>query len=196
MTRPFAITYDYLCPFARNAVESVVEGLREGKDWQVRFLPFSLAQVHVAEGETPVWERPVGDPASSGVLALAWGIAVREAFPECTLDFHMGAFAARHDEGRDINDEAVLREVAASVDLEPDAVVERVATGEPMAILGREHVEAVTSWEVFGVPTFIEGEEAVFARLMERGNVGDVEQVLGLIGETRLNEFKRTRIPR
>jgi hypothetical protein len=59
-----------------------------------------------------------------------------------------------------------------------------------------EHTEAVERWRVFGVPTFIEGDEAVFVRLMERGNVDDLEQVLALLQATRLNEFKRTSIPR
>ena len=60
MTRSFAVSFDYRCPFARNAQESVVSGLRQGKDWDVTFVPFSLDQVHVAEGEPPVWERAAG----------------------------------------------------------------------------------------------------------------------------------------
>jgi hypothetical protein len=49
---------------------------------------------------------------------------------------------------------------------------------------------------VFGVPTFVEGDEAVFVRLMERGRVDDLERALDLIPWTGLNEFKRTRISR
>ena len=49
---------------------------------------------------------------------------------------------------------------------------------------------------MFGVPTYIEGEEAVFVRFMERGRVDDLERALDLLQWTRLNEFKRTRIPR
>ena len=76
MTRRFAVSFDYRCPFARNAHESVVAGLRAGRDWDVTFVPFSLDQVHVEEGEPPVWER---DPAEwgTGTRALLWGIAVR-----------------------------------------------------------------------------------------------------------------------
>ena len=39
MTTSFAVTFDYRCPFARNAHEAVVTGLREKRDWDVRFLP-------------------------------------------------------------------------------------------------------------------------------------------------------------
>jgi len=49
---------------------------------------------------------------------------------------------------------------------------------------------------VFGVPTFIEGDDAVFIRFMERGRVDDLERALGLLEWTRLNEFKRTTLPR
>lgn len=49
----FAIGFDYLCPFARNAHEHVIAGLRGGAGWQVRFVPFSLPQVHLEE-DVPV----------------------------------------------------------------------------------------------------------------------------------------------
>src|SRR5438045_9550132 len=81
--RQFAVTWDYRCPFARNAHEALVKGLQDGRDWDVRFVAFSLDQVHVEEGETPVWERSLDDPhGMGGVRARLWGIAVRDACPE------------------------------------------------------------------------------------------------------------------
>jgi hypothetical protein len=44
VTLQFTVTYDYRCPFARNAHEHVLDGLESGADWDVRFLPFSLTQ--------------------------------------------------------------------------------------------------------------------------------------------------------
>jgi hypothetical protein len=196
VARQFAVTWDYRCPFARNAHESLVAGLREGRDWDVRFMPFSLDQVHVEEGETPVWERGLDEKGVGGVRALLWGIAVRDAFADKFLDFHLAAFRARHDEGKKIAEEAVMRDVAASVGLDPHAVAEEVASGRPLKALEAEHTEAVDSYAVFGVPTIIEGEEAVFVRLMDRGNVDDFAHALELVPSTRLNEFKRTKIPR
>ena len=196
MARQFALTWDYRCPFARNAHEALVNGLREGRDWDVRFWPFSLDQIHIEEGETPAWQRDLDEKGMTGVRALLWGIAVRDAFPDKFLDFHMGVFRARHDEGKKIADEAVLREVAITVGLDADAVAEEIASGRPLKALEAEHTEAVDRYAVFGVPTIIDGEEAVFVRLMERGNAADLEQALGLVGSTRLNEFKRTKIPR
>ena len=196
MARQFAVTWDYRCPFARNAHEALVAGLKGGRDWDVRFWPFSLDQIHVAEGETPVWERGLDEKGVTGLRALLWGVAVRDAFPDHFLDFHLATFAARHDQGKKIAEEPVLRDAAASVGLDPDAVADEVASGRPLKAVTAEHTEAVERYAVFGVPTIIDGDEAVFVRLMERGNVDDFAQALDLVGSTRLNEFKRTTIPR
>ncbi len=195
MTRRFGLTWDYLCPFARNAQEAVVAGLQDGRDWDVRFWAFSLDQAHLDEGDTPVWERPLDD-AGRGVRALLWGIAVRDAFPDQFHDFHISLYRARFDDGQKFNEEEVLREVATKAGLDAEAVAAEVGSGRPAKTLEAEHSDAVERYAAFGVPTIVDGEEAVFVRLMERGNVDDLEQALGLVGDTRLNEFKRTRIPR
>jgi predicted DsbA family dithiol-disulfide isomerase len=194
MPRSVAVTFDYLCPFARNAHEAIVAALRDGADLDVRFVPFSLEQSHVEEGEAPVWETPV-DQLRRGVRALAYGLAVRDEFPESFLDFHLAAFAARHDQGRKFEAD-VLDEAVASVGLDVEAVRKVVDTGRPLEALAAEHTEAVDRWSVFGVPTFIADDEAVFIRFMERGRVDDLDRALDLLDWTRLNEFKRTKIAR
>jgi hypothetical protein len=193
--RTFAVTWDYRCPFARNAHEAVVAGLRDGADWDVRFVPYSLDQAHVPEDEPPVWERPA-DERGSGVLPLTWGLAVRDAFPKFFFDFHIAVFAARFDAAAKIGNTDVLADVASSVGLDPELVAKEVDAGGPLATLAREHDEVVASHQVFGVPTLVVGNEAVFVRFMERGRVDDLERALDLVDWTRLNEFKRTRIPR
>jgi predicted DsbA family dithiol-disulfide isomerase len=194
MPRSVAVTYDYLCPFARNAHEAVVAALRDGSDLEVRFVPFSLEQAHVEEGQPPVWETPV-EQLRRGVRALAYGLAVRDEFPESFFDFHLAAFAARHDHGQKFETD-VLDDVVASVGLDVEAVRKVVETGRPLEALAAEHTEAVDRWSVFGVPTFIDGDEAVFIRFMERGRVDDLERALDLLDWNRLNEFKRTTIAR
>jgi predicted DsbA family dithiol-disulfide isomerase len=195
MTRQIAVTFDYRCPFARNAHEAVVNAVREGVDIDYRFQAFSLDQVHVEEGTPPVWERAEGE-RGGGVLALEWGIAIRDQFPDQFLDAHVAFFAARHDKGLQLKDEAVLREVAASVGADPDAVAAEVATGRPLKTLAAEHSEALDRWGVFGVPTFCEGDEATFIRFMERGRTDDLARAVDLLEWSRFNEFKRTRVAR
>lgn len=189
----FGITFDYLCPFARNAAEAVLDGVAEGRNWQPRHVAFSLAQAHIAENEADVWDKPSG---KSGVLALQWGLAARDDFPDVFPAVHRALFAARHDDGRDINDETVLRRAVASVGADPDAIAAVVAGGAPMEALAADHAESVREWSVFGVPTFLAGDDATFVRFMSRGDVDDLQRVLDMLTWTNLNEFKRTTVAR
>lgn len=185
----FEITFDYLCPFARNAHEAVVAGLAAGKDWRPRFRPFSLSQVH-SEAEV------FADHAQPGVRALQWGIAVRDADPDHFLPAHLALFSARHDEGLDLGDEEVLRRALMGVEVDLEAVESYVEEGKAAETLAAEHTEAVERWGVFGVPTLIRHDLATFVRLMSRGDVGDLERVLSLLDWRELNEFKRARLDR
>ena len=196
MTAPFAITFDYLCPFARNANESVVEGLLSGEEWEVTFRPFSLSQTKVEDGQQDVWDRPADAEGIRGVLALQWGLAVRDNWPDLFLAFHAALFEARHGRGADIGDETELNAVAVDVGLVASDIAAEVASGRPAKTLAAEHADAVSRWDVFGVPTFIVEDEAVFVRCMARHRPDEIESIVDLIGWTNLNEFKRTRVPR
>jgi DSBA-like thioredoxin domain len=195
VAREIAVNFDYRCPFARNAHEAVVSAVRGGADLDVRFLAFSLDQAHAEEGEPPVWDREPSE-WGTGVTALLYGIAVRDQFPERFFDFHLAAFAARHDHGKKLGREDVVREAVAQAGLDVDAVAEEAWSGRPLKTLAAEHSEQLERFNAFGVPTFIEGDEAVFIRFMERNRVDDLERALGLLDWTRFNEFKRTQIPR
>ena len=72
------MTWDYRCPFAGNGHSHVVAALRAGAPWDVAFVPFSLGQVHVAEGEPDIWGHWQDD---SGLLALQAGVVVRDRVP-------------------------------------------------------------------------------------------------------------------
>lgn len=201
MPRAFGLTFDYLCPFARNVHEHVVVALRDGADWEVEFLPFSLVQAHVEEGELPVWDRPAPD-AESGVLALQVGLAVRDTFPDRFLDVHESLFAARHDQGRDLKDPAVLREVVTTAGLEADEVFDLIADGRPLKTLREEHNGVVADYGVWGVPTFIAGGRGVFVRVLDRPE-GDavlarqrIEEIVDLVVDApMLHEFKQADLP-
>ncbi len=201
VTRRFAITFDYLCPFARNANEHVITALRSGADWDVRFMPYSLAQGHVEEGEQDVWERD--DPHRvSGLLALQVGITVRDRYPDHFLDVHDALFAARHDQGDDIKDRSVLAEVLERHDLPAAEVFRSIDDGGPLGQLRKEHERAVDEHGVWGVPTFVTDRRAVFVRLLDRPD-GDTEvaatrigQVIDLVdGSLDLHEFKQADLP-
>ncbi len=189
----FAVNFDYLCPFARNAHEAVITGLAEGRPWDVEFTAFSLAQVHTSEGETAVWYSPEGQP---GLDALQWGVAIRDHWPQFFPRAHLALFAARHEHGLDLKDTAVVADAVAGAGCDPEKVAEVVATGEPLCKIAGEHMNAVDRHMVFGVPTFITGDQAVFIRFMERNRLDDLDRALELLSWNRLNEYKHTTIPR
>ena len=196
----FDVTWDYLCPFARNAHEHLVLALRAGAGWEARFRFFSLSQAHVAEGGPPVWEDPA---ARSGVLAGLAGLVVRERHPE---SFWTPTWLF----SRPVTTRAKIcrepRVVAAALDavgLDGSALVEEAKGGWAVDLAREEHTELATRWDVFGVPTFIAGDRAVFVRLMHRPG-GDaklaertIERVLDLMDEfPELNEYKFTTLGR
>jgi protein-disulfide isomerase len=200
MPLSFGVTFDYRCPFARNAHEHLVEALKAGADWDVQFLPFSLSQNKVEEGETSVWDEPDKD---SGLLALQLGIAVRDTQPERFLDAHTALFAIRHDQGKSQRDEAILREALAGAGGDVDAAVAEVASGLPLKTVRQEHERGVADHNVWGVPTFVADDNAAFVRVMDRPRDGIhesqkvIERIIGLLtGWPDLNEFKHTSLNR
>jgi 2-hydroxychromene-2-carboxylate isomerase len=196
----FAVTFDYRCPFARNAHEHVLTATEHGADWNVRYVPFSLGQVHVAEGDPDIWETPEKD---SGLLAMQVGVTVRDRYPEAFPAVHLALFAVRHDHGLKLDDESAIRQVLADHGVDADEVFAAVADGTALKTVQAEHEEVAASHTVWGVPTFLAGDEAVFIRLMNRpqGNGELARETIGrildmLVGWTELNEFKHTTIKR
>jgi hypothetical protein len=196
----FAVTWDYRCPFARNAHEHIASALKAGAPWEVRFVAFSLDQAHVEEGGTPVWDEP---ERYRGLLANEVGIVVRDRYPDQFLDAHVALFAARHDHALDTRERDVLAAVLRDQGIDPGAVFDEVDDGWPLESFRKEHEGAVAEHQVFGVPTFIAGGEAAFARILTRPGpdaelaATTIERVIHLTaGWSELNELKHTSIPR
>jgi hypothetical protein len=194
------VTWDYRCPFARNAHEHLLDGLDAGAPWDVTFVPFFLDQAHVEEGAIPAWENPDNIP---NLVSLEAGVVVRDRYPEYFRAVHRSLFTARHDDGGDLRDPAVVHAALARAGVDADAVIHEVEDGWAAKVVRAEHEDVVGRLDVFGVPTFIVGDDAAFVRVMTRPR-GDgalaratVDRVVSLLVEhPELNEFKHTRIRR
>jgi 2-hydroxychromene-2-carboxylate isomerase len=199
MTLHFGITWDYRCPFARIVHKHIVDGLLDGADWKVDFVPFSLGQVHVEEGEAPIWERPQDD---TGILALQAAVVVRDTMPDQFPVVHRALFEARHAEGAQLRDEPVLRALLEANGVDPDPVFAEVASGRPLEIIRDEHTRVATELDVWGVPTFMASGRAAFVRLMDLPVDGadarqSIERIVDMvINWSALNEFKHTSLDR
>ena len=199
MAAPFAVLFDYRCPFARIVHDHVVTGLEAGAGWDVEFRAFSLDQSHVDDGDTPVWDEPDRYP---GLLANLAGIVVRDRDPEHFLAVHRALFEARHAQARDTRKPEVVAAVVDEQGADAAAVMAAIDDGWPLEVFRKEHTTAVDELDVFGVPTFISGGHAAFVRLLERPTDGadaiaTVERVVDLLaGWPTLNELKHTTIGR
>ncbi|MFP4511616.1 MAG: DsbA family protein [Acidimicrobiales bacterium] len=196
----FAVTYDYRCPFARIGHLHVIEALEAGQEWDVTFLPFSLRQAHVEDGDPPVWDDPESD---SGLLALQVSVVVRDRHPEAFLTVHRRLFDLRHVDSADLRDPEVLSGALRETGIDPESVFAEIGDGWPLQSVRAAHEGAIASHNVWGVPTFLIGDEAVFVRLMEAPDgeaataVRTVERVLETVsGWPQLNELKHTSIRR
>jgi predicted DsbA family dithiol-disulfide isomerase len=170
-----------------------------GDEWDVRWLGFSLNQTKVAEGEIDVWDDP---EMAATRMAVEVGIAVRDSWPDAFPAVHRGLFAARHDKGLDIRDHDVVADVLTGEGLDADKVFNLVLECGPRDSFRAEHEMAVKEHKVFGVPTVIAGDQAVFIRLVDRPGTDaakarqTIERCLDLVtGWPNLNEFKHTSIP-
>jgi hypothetical protein len=191
----FSVTYDYRCPFACNVHERLVAALESGAPWDVGFRPFSLGQAHVEPGEPDVWDDPGRD---SGLLALQYGIAVRDGQPEAFLATHRELFALRHRLARSLTDEVELCGALERAGADVAGAVEAVASGWPLETIRKEHESSVADHDVWGVPTFVVGERAAFVRL-NTGVADDpdpratIERLVDVVGGwAELNELKHT----
>lgn len=199
MTRTFAISWDYRCPYGRIAHDHIVHGLRAGADWNVTFVPFCLGQSHVEPGMPDVWDAPESD---SGLLALQVGVAVRDNQPHAFVELHHALYEFRHTRNGDLRSRDALSVILRGCGIDPDSVFAEVDSGRPLATIRDEHTRYARSHQVWGVPVFIMGESAVFVRLLDRPD-GDealaqhtISRILDLIEWDSLNEFKHTSVPR
>ncbi len=93
---------------------------------------------------------------------------------------------------------SIVAKVLDEAGVDGAGVLAEVDAGWPLEVLRDEHSAAVAEHQVFGVPTFISGERAVFVRLMRRPDDAamarsTIDRLLGLLNDwPELNEFKHT----
>ena len=198
MTRSFAVTWDYRCPYGRIVHDHVVTGLLAGADWNVTFLPYCLGQSNRDPGLPPIWETPQAD---SGLFALQVGVAARDADPDRFPTFHHAVYEYRHTRAGNLNDRDAIAAMLTDAGLDASTVFDHVESGEPLRTIAREHMQYVNSHDVWGVPTFVVDDKAVFVRLLRTsdGNaetaIATIDRILDNIDWPILNEFKHTSVP-
>jgi 2-hydroxychromene-2-carboxylate isomerase len=134
---------------------------------------------------------------------LELGIAIRDGQPDHFFAAHRALFELRHDHGGDLRDLDALTSALGDVGVNVDEAMAAVDAGVPLKTIRKEHEASVADHTVWGVPTFISGDQAVFVRLMKRpaaaqvSGAAAIERILDMLdGWSDLNEFKHTSIAR
>jgi hypothetical protein len=123
----------------------------------------------------------------------AYGIAVRDHFPTSSSTPTSSCSRRRHVHGGKLDEEACCA-TRSRARARPRRRRRPGPRAETLETLAAEHTEMVDEHAVFGVPTFIEGDQAV-SSVHEPAHADDVARC-STPPWTSLNEFKRTKIPR
>ncbi|HXC77077.1 MAG TPA: DsbA family protein [Candidatus Acidoferrum sp.] len=192
--RQLEVFYDYLCPFVYRA-SVLLQNVRDSgeRPLDITWRYFSLAQVNAkAEGFT-VWDA--ADSEARGRLAFKAAEAARrqDGFDA----FHMALLRARHEQRADIDDVAVVEQLAEGSGLDLDSFRQDMADPQIVSALERDHRAAVADYGVFGTPTFVFGPGvAAYVRLSEPPAAADSVDVFDRLisiaaEEPRIIEIKR-----
>ena len=199
-TPAFGLNFDYRCPFGRIIHEHVVIAMLAGADFDIFFEPYTLSQGHVPEGNAPCWQDP---SYNADLLSLEVGLTVRDHFPGQFLSTHLGLFTARHDEGNSLRTEEQIRPILERCGVDADVVFDEVKSGKARAEIAETWTRRTQDQQVFGVPTFFVGDDAVFIRYMDRAtsdgqaSIAIISELVNMIARRRaINEFKHTMIAR
>ena len=192
--RQLDVFYDYLCPFVYRA-SVLLQNVKDSgqRPLDVRWRYFSLAQVNAKVEGFTVWDA--ADSEARGRLAFKAAEAARrqDAFDA----FHMAMLQARHEQRADIDDVAVIEELAADSGLDLDRFRQDMADPRIVSALERDHRAAVADYGVFGTPTFVFGSgAAAYVRLSEPPAASDSAAIFDRLisiaaDEPRVLEIKR-----
>jgi predicted DsbA family dithiol-disulfide isomerase len=192
------VFFDYQCPFVYR-VAGLLDSVRDsGRDVEVRWRYFSLTQVNSNNDGWTVWDAPASEKVRGRLAFQAAEAARRQG--RFAL-FHMPLLLARHRERLDIDEPAVVEDVASAAGLDMDRFRADVADPRVLEALARDHREAVTVHGVFGTPTLLfESGAAAYVRLAEPVVGPGAEDVFDRMvavaaAEPRILEIKRPRRP-
>jgi hypothetical protein len=195
--KPFLLSYDYRCPFAKNIHLHVIDALRAGADFDVTFVPWTMSQGYRSENAPDVWDDPERDPE---LLSLAVSTSVHDLMPEKFLDAHEALFRARHERAIRLVTEAEIATALEGLDLDLTAIFDDVASRRPHKVIG-EWFRQFERYQAFGVPTFVVDGDATFVRYMNpptsdpSASITLIESLVTLMSDqSALNEFKHTQV--
>jgi predicted DsbA family dithiol-disulfide isomerase len=198
MVTSFDLSYDYRCPFAKNIHLHVLKALEASADFDVNFVPWTMSQGYKEDGAPDVWNDPSFD---ADHLSLAVSVSVRDQQPALFYATHEALFRARHERAVRLVTIEEIDAVLRPLGVDMEQVRADIESRRPHEVIGKSY-EEFSTYEAFGVPTFVVNGDATFVRYMvpptddgaESAKI--IESLITLMAlQPDLNEFKHTRLP-
>ncbi len=170
MPRRLTLFFDYHCPYCYRLERWVTETLSRRLAVEHRFLSLEQLNRDPEASSWRIWEQPLdyehhrGRPERRSLAAFLVTALAEDSAPETTRDelaarLRTAIFAARHEEGLDISDPAVLDRIAAAVGFPPGWAVRRLADSSAVAAararIAADWAVSRSPFRLFGVPTLI-----------------------------------------
>ena len=172
----FEVYYDYHCPFVYRA-SMLLDSVRESgqRSLGVRWRYFSLTQVNSRHDGWTVWGAPESELVR-GRLAFKAAEAARKQ--DRFEVFHPALLKARHLDRLDIDDIAVVEQVAVESGVDLESFRADIASPSITEALASDHQHAVATHGVFGTPTFVFSNGSIaYVRLSEAPTGADAVRV-------------------
>ena len=190
----FEVFFDYQCPFVYRAANLIDGVRRSGREVEVRWRYFSLTQVNSKDDGWTVWDAPAEEKVRGRLAFQAAEAARRQGRFEA---LHMPLLLARHRDRLDIDDAAVVEQVAVVAGLDMPRFRADLADPSTLEPLQRDHGEAVRVWGVFGTPTLVFADGAsAYVRLSSAVDGERPEQVFDRLVEVAADEPRILEIKR
>jgi predicted DsbA family dithiol-disulfide isomerase len=192
----FDVFFDYTCPYVYRVARLLDAVRRSGeRDFHSGWRYFSLTQVNSNHQGWTVWDAPATEVVRGRTAFRAAEAARRQGRFD---DLHMPLLDARHRDGLDVDDQAVVEQVAARSGLDMKRFRNDLADPSLLDALARDHQDAVSEYGVFGTPTFVFANgSAAYVKLADGAGSLDVYDRLVSVAaaEPRILEIKRPRRP-
>lgn len=191
---PIEFFFDPMCPWAYQT--SVwIRRVREARQFDITWRFFSLEEINRPDGKRHPWERRIGY-GWTPLRVAAW---LRRFDNEMCGNWYEACGKALHVDGRRFYDEAIARELLASIGAPDDAWDQALADPTTHDDVRSDHVEAVDRYGGFGVPIIVfPTGRAVFGPVVVPAPEGDDALALWDLTEaySRINGLYEIKTPK
>lgn len=153
------VYFDYTCPWAWGGqvwLYQVQDELGDGLRINWRYFP--LQQVNAKDADFKIWEQP-NDGTNASLRSYQAAQAARKQGDDAYRKLHAALFLKRHEEGRNLGQQAVLEAAATEAGLDLDAFRKDLQSDEVFAVVKEDFTHGKGKLGVFGTPTIVFGND-------------------------------------